>query len=49
MMAARRSIGRQFIMITPGSKADITIAPDVRVVELAEPERGQTTLPFQGR
>ncbi|KAJ6115128.1 hypothetical protein N7486_000906 [Penicillium sp. IBT 16267x] len=49
MMAARRSIGRQFILITPGSKADITIAPDVRVKELAEPERGQTTLSFQGR
>ncbi|KAJ5999203.1 hypothetical protein N7451_007013 [Penicillium sp. IBT 35674x] len=49
MTAARRSIGRQFILITPGSKADITIAPDVRVVELAEPERGQTTLSFQGR
>lgn len=46
MTAARRSIGRQFILITPGSKADITIAPDVRVVELAEPERGQTTLSF---
>ncbi|KAJ5930748.1 hypothetical protein N7466_006241 [Penicillium verhagenii] len=49
LMAARRSIGRQFILITPGSKNDITIADDVRVKELAEPERGQTTLPFQGR
>ena len=47
MIAARRSIGRQFILITPGTKTDITIAPDVRVKELAEPERGQTTLPFQ--
>ncbi|KAJ5110745.1 hypothetical protein N7532_001280 [Penicillium argentinense] len=46
MIAARRSIGRQFILITPGSKTDITIAPDVRVKELAEPERGQTTLRF---
>ncbi|KAJ5772050.1 hypothetical protein N7520_002579 [Penicillium odoratum] len=46
MMAARRSVGRQFILITPGSKTDITIAPDVRVKELAEPERGQTTLSF---
>ncbi|KAJ5594544.1 uncharacterized protein N7459_000752 [Penicillium hispanicum] len=47
MTAARRSIGRQFILITPGTKTDITIAPDVRVKELAEPERGQTTLSFR--
>ena len=49
MTAARRSTGRQFILITPGTKTDITIAPDVRVKELAEPERGQTTLSFQRR
>ncbi|KAJ5966006.1 hypothetical protein N7481_012720 [Penicillium waksmanii] len=48
MSAARRSIGRQFILITPGTKTDIRIAPDVRVKELAEPERGQTALTFQG-
>lgn len=48
MLAARRSAGRQYILITPGTKTDITIAPDVRVKELAEPERGQTTLRFQG-
>ncbi|OKL63400.1 hypothetical protein UA08_02093 [Talaromyces atroroseus] len=47
MMAARRSIGRQFILITPGSRADISLAPDVRVKELAEPERGQSTLTFR--
>ncbi|CAG7998505.1 unnamed protein product [Penicillium nalgiovense] len=47
MVAARRSIGRQFILITPGSKTDITISADVRVKELAEPERGQTTLSFR--
>jgi hypothetical protein len=47
MLAARRSIGRQFILITPGTKTDITISPDVRVKELAEPERGQTTLNFR--
>ncbi|KAL2862907.1 DNA repair protein SMC6 [Aspergillus lucknowensis] len=33
MHAARRSIGRQFILITPGSRAEITLAPDVRVKE----------------
>ncbi|KAH1449901.1 hypothetical protein KXW19_003001 [Aspergillus fumigatus] len=46
MLAARRSIGRQFILITPGSRAEITLAPDVRVKELAEPERGQMRLLF---
>ncbi|PGH12549.1 hypothetical protein AJ79_04170 [Helicocarpus griseus UAMH5409] len=46
MVAARRSVGRQFIFITPGARHDIRPAPDVRVKELAEPERGQTTLPF---
>ncbi|KAJ5573064.1 hypothetical protein N7450_010048 [Penicillium hetheringtonii] len=49
MVAARRSVGRQFILITPGTKTDITISPDVRVKELAEPERGQTSLNFQRR
>lgn len=49
MIAARRSVGRQFILITPGSKTDIKISQDVRVKELAEPERGQTTLAFQQR
>jgi chromosome segregation ATPase len=47
MHAARRSIGRQFILITPGSRAEITLAPDVRVKELAEPERGQARLSFR--
>ncbi|KAI9040509.1 DNA repair protein SMC6 [Aspergillus affinis] len=47
MLAARRSIGRQFILITPGSRAEISLAPDVRVKELAEPERGQTRLSFR--
>ncbi|PGH01414.1 hypothetical protein GX51_05221 [Blastomyces parvus] len=46
MIAARRSVGRQFIFITPGARHEIQPAPDVRVKELAEPERGQTTLPF---
>lgn len=33
MGAARRSVGRQFILITPGSRAEIRVAPDVRVIE----------------
>ncbi|KAE8375322.1 hypothetical protein BDV26DRAFT_268123 [Aspergillus bertholletiae] len=47
MLAARRSVGVQFILITPGSRAEISLAPDVRVKELAEPERGQTRLTFR--
>lgn len=42
--AARESVGRQYILISPGSKEDIPCAPDVRVVELGAPERGQQTL-----
>ncbi|EEH40083.2 hypothetical protein PAAG_08932 [Paracoccidioides lutzii Pb01] len=33
MIAARRSVGRQFIFITPGARHDIRPAPDVRVKE----------------
>ncbi|KAL4923284.1 DNA repair protein SMC6 [Aspergillus undulatus] len=33
LYAARRSIGRQFILITPGSRAEISLAPDVKVKE----------------
>jgi hypothetical protein len=33
MVAARRSVGRQFILITPGSRSEIKVAPDVRVKE----------------
>ncbi|KAL4907604.1 hypothetical protein BDW74DRAFT_110880 [Aspergillus multicolor] len=47
MYAARRSVGRQFILITPGSRAEISLAPDVMVKELAEPERGQARLSFR--
>ncbi|KAI5304023.1 Structural maintenance of chromosomes protein 6 [Ascosphaera pollenicola] len=35
MMAARRSVGKQFVFITPGSRADIKTAPDVKVNEYA--------------
>ena len=33
MSAARRSAGRQFILISPGSKDDFAIAPDIHVQE----------------
>ena len=39
--AARDSIGRQYILISPGSKSDIPKASDVAVSELTPPERGE--------
>lgn len=46
--AARRSVGRQFILITPQSMSSVTneSASDVKVILMREPERGQTALPF---
>ncbi|RMZ82300.1 hypothetical protein DV738_g1812, partial [Chaetothyriales sp. CBS 135597] len=44
--AARQSRGRQFILISPGTKSDIKKAPDVHTIEIAPPERGQTRLNF---
>ncbi|KAL4959980.1 P-loop containing nucleoside triphosphate hydrolase protein [Aspergillus stella-maris] len=38
LYAARRSIGRQFILITPGSRAEITLDADVKVKEDANSE-----------
>ncbi|RPA76093.1 P-loop containing nucleoside triphosphate hydrolase protein [Ascobolus immersus RN42] len=42
--AARRSIGKQFILITPQDMAYVDTSPDVKVVKLSPPERGQQTL-----
>ncbi|KAI9752799.1 MAG: hypothetical protein M4579_005474 [Chaenotheca gracillima] len=45
--AARRSVGRQYILITPQSMGNVDVAPDVKIIKLSDPERGgQTTLPF---
>ncbi|KIV96661.1 hypothetical protein PV10_00499 [Exophiala mesophila] len=44
--AARQSIGRQFVLISPGNKSDIKMAKDVTAVEVAAPERGQARLAF---
>lgn len=46
IQAARRSVGRQFILITPQSMANVQMGPDVSVHRMSDPERGQTTLPF---
>jgi len=42
--AARRSIGRQFIFITPQSMSSVTQTSDVKIIKMSDPERGQTAL-----
>ncbi|KZF18881.1 DNA repair protein Rad18 [Xylona heveae TC161] len=44
--AARRSVSRQFILITPQSMSNVNLAADVKIIKLNDPERGQTTLTF---
>jgi chromosome segregation ATPase len=46
IQAARRSVGRQFILITPQSMGNVALGADVAVHKMTDPERGQTTLPF---
>ncbi|KAI9788704.1 MAG: Structural maintenance of chromosomes protein 6 [Candelina submexicana] len=48
IVAARRSVGRQYILITPQSMGNIDVAGDVKIIKLSDPERGQTALPFAG-
>ncbi|KAF2630071.1 dna repair protein-like protein rad18 [Macroventuria anomochaeta] len=44
--AARRSIGRQFIFITPQSMNNVRQDSDVKIIRMTDPERGQTALNF---
>jgi structural maintenance of chromosomes protein 6 len=44
--AARRSVGRQFILITPQAMQNVEMGDDVKVHKMSDPERGQTALPF---
>ncbi|KAH0543995.1 hypothetical protein FGG08_001762 [Glutinoglossum americanum] len=44
--AARRSVGRQYVLITPNSMGNVDVQQDVRIIKLDEPERGQKTLSF---
>lgn len=43
---ARRSVGRQFILITPQSMQNIQEKDDVTIYKMPDPERGQQILPF---
>lgn len=44
--AARRAVGRQFILITPQAMTNVELGPDVRIHRMSDPERGQQILPF---
>lgn len=44
IQAARRSIGRQFIFITPQSMNNVNQTADVKIIKMSDPERGQTAL-----
>jgi chromosome segregation ATPase len=44
--AARRSVGRQFIFITPQSMNNVQQDSDVKIIRMTDPERGQTALNF---
>lgn len=44
---AGRSIGRQFIFITPQSMNNVKQSASVKIIKLSDPERGQTGLPVR--
>lgn len=46
IQAARRSVGRQYILITPQAMGNVDLGDDVRVHKMSDPKRGQTTLPY---
>ena len=46
--AARQAVGKQFILITPQAMGGVEFGNDVKIVRLADPERGQATLNMPG-
>lgn len=46
IQAARRAVGRQFILITPQSMNNVEMGDDVKIHKMSDPERGQTALSF---
>ncbi|OCK84901.1 putative DNA repair protein Rad18 [Lepidopterella palustris CBS 459.81] len=44
--AARRAVGRQYILITPQAMGNVELQGDVKIIKMSDPVRGQTTLPF---
>jgi hypothetical protein len=47
IQAARRSIGRQFIFITPQAMNNVKHTSDVKIIRMSDPERNQTALSFR--
>ncbi|KAH3959623.1 hypothetical protein HBH98_194150 [Parastagonospora nodorum] len=47
IQAARRSIGRQFIFITPQAMNNVDHTSDVKIIRMTDPERNQTALNFR--
>jgi chromosome segregation ATPase len=47
IQAARRSIGRQFIFITPQAMNNVDHTSDVKIIRMSDPERNQTALNFR--
>ncbi|KAF2267665.1 dna repair protein-like protein rad18 [Lojkania enalia] len=47
--AARRAVGRQFILITPQAMGKVESKDDVKIIRMDDPERGQTALSFSRR
>ena len=47
--AARRAVGRQYILITPQAmnNKNIHSMDDVKIIRMDDPERGQTALSFR--
>lgn len=46
VQAARRSVGRQFILITPQAMTAVEGWHDVKIFKMTDPERGQQNLPY---
>lgn len=46
VQAAARSVGRQFILITPQAMTAVEDWQSVKCHKMSDPERGQTTLSF---
>lgn len=44
--AARRAVGRQYILITPQAMNNVRSGGDVKIIKMSDPERGQTTINF---
>lgn len=42
--AARRSVGRQYLLISPQAMGNVNLGADVKVIKLSDPERGQRVI-----